>query len=44
MTVRASYSEDAALLGGVTVRVGSTIYDGSVQGRLERMRQEIAQG
>lgn len=43
MTVRASYREDAALLGGVTVRVGSTIYDGSVQGRLERMRQEIAQ-
>jgi F-type H+-transporting ATPase subunit delta len=41
MTVRASYSEDAALLGGVTVRVGSTIYDGSVQGRLERMRQEL---
>jgi F-type H+-transporting ATPase subunit delta len=44
MTVRASYSEDAALLGGVTVRVGSTIYDGSVQGRLERMRREIAAG
>ncbi len=43
MTVRASYSEDAALLGGVTVRVGSTIYDGSVQGRLERMRAEIGQ-
>jgi len=42
MTVRASYSEYPALLGGVTVRVGSTIYDGSVQGRLERMRQEIA--
>ena len=41
-TVRASYSEDASLLGGVTVRMGSTIYDGSVQGRLERMRQEIA--
>ena len=40
--VRATYSENAALLGGVTVRVGSTIYDGSVQGRLERMRQEIA--
>jgi len=42
MTVRASYSEDPALLGGVTVRLGSTIYDGSVQGRLQRMRAEIA--
>lgn len=40
--VRATYTEDAALLGGVTVRVGSTIYDGSVQGQLQRMRQEIA--
>jgi F-type H+-transporting ATPase subunit delta len=42
MTVRATYAEDAALLGGVLVRVGSTIYDGSVHGRLERMRAEIA--
>lgn len=43
-TVRATYSEDASLLGGVLVRVGSTIYDGSVQGRLQRMRAEIAAG
>jgi F-type H+-transporting ATPase subunit delta len=41
-TVRATYSEDASLLGGVLVRVGSTIYDGSVYGRLQRMRQELA--
>jgi F-type H+-transporting ATPase subunit delta len=41
-TVRATYSQDARLLGGVLVRVGSTIYDGSVQGRLQRMRQELA--
>lgn len=41
-TVRATYSQDASLLGGVTVRVGSTIYDGSVHGRLQRMRQELA--
>ena len=41
-TVRATYSEDASLLGGVLVRVGSTIYDGSVQGRLQRMRAELA--
>ena len=30
--VRATYSQDPGLLGGVLVRVGSTIYDGSVQG------------
>jgi len=41
-TVRATYSEDAGLLGGVLVRVGSTVYDGSVLGRLQRMRAEIA--
>jgi F-type H+-transporting ATPase subunit delta len=41
-TVRATYSQDPALLGGVLVRVGSTIYDGSVHGRLQRMRQELA--
>ena len=41
-TVRATYSQDPGLLGGVLVRVGSTIYDGSVQGRLQKMRAEIA--
>jgi len=40
--VRATYSQDPGLLGGVLVRVGSTIYDGSVHGRLQRMRQELA--
>jgi F-type H+-transporting ATPase subunit delta len=41
-TIRATYSQDGRLLGGVLVRVGSTIYDGSVLGRLQRMRQELA--
>src|ERR1041384_1991 len=41
-TVRATYSQDPGLLGGVLVRMGSTIYDGSVQGRLQKMRAEIA--
>jgi F-type H+-transporting ATPase subunit delta len=41
-TVRATYLQDVNLLGGVLVRVGSTIYDGSVHGRLQRMRQELA--
>jgi F-type H+-transporting ATPase subunit delta len=40
--VRATYSQDPGLLGGIVVRVGSTIYDGSVQGRLQRMRAELA--
>src|SRR5262245_57930824 len=39
--VRASYSEDASLLGGAVVRIGSTIYDGSVRGQLERLKLEI---
>lgn len=40
--VRAHYDEDQALLGGAVVRVGSTIYDGSVKGQLERMKEEIS--
>jgi F-type H+-transporting ATPase subunit delta len=39
--VRARYGQDASLLGGAIVRVGSTIYDGSVKGQLERIREEI---
>jgi len=40
--VRAHYLRDTSLLGGATVRVGSTIYDGSVKGRLERIRQALS--
>jgi F-type H+-transporting ATPase subunit delta len=40
--VRASYSSNPELLGGVVVRVGDTIYDGSVRGRLEKMRQDLS--
>ncbi len=40
-TVRATYSQDASLLGGAVVRVGSTIYDGSVRGQLQRIREQI---
>ncbi|MDR3762863.1 MAG: ATP synthase F1 subunit delta [Acidobacteriota bacterium] len=41
--VLASYATDAALLGGVKVRVGSTIYDGSVRGQLQRIRQQLVE-
>jgi F-type H+-transporting ATPase subunit delta len=40
--VRAHYSSDPDLLGGVVVRIGSTIYDGSVRGQLEKMKQELS--
>jgi F-type H+-transporting ATPase subunit delta len=40
--VLARYSNDATLLGGAIVRVGSTIYDGSVKGKLERIRVAIS--
>ena len=35
------YATDQSLIGGVKVRVGSTIYDGSVRGQLERMRRQL---
>jgi len=40
--VRAHYAQDASLLGGAVVRVGSTIYDGSVKGQLERLKEAIS--
>ena len=40
--VRARYARDASLLGGVVVKLGSTIYDGSVNGQLERIRTAIS--
>ncbi len=40
--VRATYLRDDSLLGGAIVQVGSTIYDGSVKGQLERIREELS--
>ena len=40
--VRAHFALDASLLGGAVVRVGSTIYDGSVKGQLEKIREAIS--
>jgi F-type H+-transporting ATPase subunit delta len=39
--VRATFREDASLIGGVIVRLGSTVYDGSVRGRLERLKSSL---
>lgn len=40
--VLARYHQDASILGGAIVRVGSTIYDGSVKGKLERIKQALS--
>jgi F-type H+-transporting ATPase subunit delta len=39
--VNATFSEDKSLIGGAIVRIGSTIYDGSVRGRLERLKERL---
>lgn len=41
--VRARYQQDASLLGGAVVKVGSTIYDGSVKGQLEKIREQLVE-
>ncbi len=39
--VEMKFQQEAKLLGGVQARVGSTVYDGSVQGYLERLREQL---
>jgi F-type H+-transporting ATPase subunit delta len=39
--VQAQYQTNPALIGGAVVRIGSTIYDGSVRAQLERLRARL---
>jgi F-type H+-transporting ATPase subunit delta len=39
--VKAIYSQDASLLGGAIVKVGSTVYDGSVRAQLAQLKQRL---
>ena len=39
--VEARFQIDDALLGGAIVRLGSTIYDGSVRDQLKRLREQL---
>ena len=36
--VQAQFKTDSALIGGAMVKIGSTIYDGSVRAQLDRLR------
>lgn len=40
--VRATYRQDATLLGGAVVRIGSTVYDGSLRGQFQQLKQKLA--
>lgn len=42
--VEASFTQDASILGGAVVRIGSTVYDGSVRGRLARLKEALVAG
>jgi F-type H+-transporting ATPase subunit delta len=35
---------DPAIIGGVVARIGSTVYDGSVVGQLQRIRERMVEG
>jgi F-type H+-transporting ATPase subunit delta len=39
--IEASFTLDPSILGGVVVRIGSTVYDGSVLGRVERLKEVL---
>ena len=39
--VRASYKQDSALLGGAVVKIGSTIYDGSIRTQLQQLKERL---
>lgn len=42
--VRLELNEDSAIQGGVVVRLGDTVFDGSITSQLQRMRALLARG
>jgi F-type H+-transporting ATPase subunit delta len=39
--IRAHYSVDGSLIGGIVARIGSTVYDGSVRGQLASLERRL---
>ena len=37
----AKYAIDPKLIGGAMISIGSTIYDGSVRGQLQKMKEQL---
>lgn len=40
--IRARYHKDESLLGGARIRVGSTVWDGSVRGQLRKLKEQLS--
>ena len=40
-SVRIRMRVDPSILGGVVTRIGSEVYDGSLRGRLQRLRERM---
>lgn len=40
-SVRLSFTTDEELIGGITTRIGSTIYDGSVRNQLQQFKERL---
>jgi len=40
--IRARYQKDESILGGARIRVGSTIWDGSVRGQLRKLKEQLS--
>jgi F-type H+-transporting ATPase subunit delta len=41
--VLCKYEADDSLLGGAVVQIGSTVYDGSIRGQIETLRQRLTE-
>ena len=42
-TVQLKTEVDAAIIGGVVTRIGSTVYDGSIRTQLQKMREQLVE-
>ncbi|WP_047489700.1 ATP synthase F1 subunit delta [Terriglobus sp. TAA 43] len=40
--VRVTWTQDASLLGGAVIKLGSQVYDGSVRGQLQQLKRHLA--
>lgn len=42
--IEPTFRLDESIIGGTVVRIGSTVYDGSVRGRLDRLKEALIAG